>query len=364
MKFLLWLLRKLGWEEETIVKETVVEKVKEVPVIEEKVVEIIREVPVEHKEVVIQEVIKEVEVIKEKLVEVEKIITIFADPPLTDEQIRKQYWDNKWPKADIAYFGRILKQDRNPTISYFHYFQLAVDVKAFILDNDVVMKYIIDKYKLKKETDDKTMLAIQQFVCNGKMDDFFTQGDYKIHKVESKTQLEERQRPAKVLTYTYDMQKYDSSEYWLFPFETAGSGYGDCEDGAILIASLAINAGIPNYKVKVAAGYVCNGSNKSLIYDTDKHSPLNYRCDGTSCGGHAYCIYLASDNEWRIIDWCYWQDSNVPILEKPLARLGGAYAAYKDVWFTFNNEFAWNQKNLNITGKLDYIDTIEDIIVS
>ena len=96
----------------------------------------------------------------------------------------------------------------------------------------------------------------------------------------------------------------------------------DCKDGAILIASLLINAGIPSWRVKVAGGGVLP-------------DPLFAPSD-TELAGHAWCIYLADrpDSkrglEWIILDWCYSPDPDVPIEEKPLAKNGGQQGGYKE----------------------------------
>ena len=71
-------------------------------------------------------------------------------------------------------------------------------------------------------------------------------------------------------------------------------------------------------------------------------------------GGHAYCIYLADRPEserkleWLILDWCYLQDPEVPIEEKPLAREGGQGGAYRNIWFTFNDEESWAQSSFEV----------------
>jgi len=124
------------------------------------------------------------------------------------------------------------------------------------------------------------------------------------------------------------------------PFESIQSEIGDCEDGAILIASLLINAGIPSWRVKVCAAQV--------VAD-----PVFAPSD-SELGGHAYCIYLADrpdserNLEWVILDWCYLQDPEVPIEEKPLAGDGGQEGAYKDIWFTFNDEYSWAQSAFEV----------------
>jgi len=95
-------------------------------------------------------------------------------------------------------------------------------------------------------------------------------------------------------------------------------------------------------------------------------------------GGHAYCLYLADRAEserkleWVIRDWCYLQDPEVPIEKKPLAGDGGREGAYKDVLFTFNDEYSWAQTALEVkewrisqnrTAKKDEIlAPLEDIL--
>ncbi|GAF84051.1 unnamed protein product, partial [marine sediment metagenome] len=71
-------------------------------------------------------------------------------------------------------------------------------------------------------------------------------------------------------------------------------------------------------------------------------------------GGHAYCIYLADRPEssrkleWVILDWCYLQDPEVPVDKKPLAGNGGQEGAYKEIWFTFNDEYSWAQSSFQV----------------
>jgi len=204
-------------------------------------------------------------------------------------RLDEKYWNDKWPKAPIIYAGRALrgKSDR-----------IGIDVKKFILDNDEIMKQVIKKYRLDRGSPDQIAEQVQRFVVRS-------------------------------FTYKYDDETANIPEFWQFPFESLQSGIGDCEDGAILISSLLINSGIPSFRVKVAAGYV-------------QASPTAPQ------GGHAYCIYLADDNKWRILDWCYYEDSSIPINKKPLASEGGQRKAYKDIWFTFNDQYSWNQSKIEI----------------
>ncbi|MHA2039554.1 MAG: DUF4332 domain-containing protein [Promethearchaeota archaeon] len=237
-----------------------------------------------------------------------------------------EYWNNKWNTAPIIYTGRALRGE-----SYKK--QIDADVKAFIKDNDAILWHVITQAKLRKDTANETALTIQNFVCN-------------------------------FLKYKYDDETVDCPEFWLFPFESIQSEIGDCEDGAILIAALLINAGIPNWRVKVCA---------AQVFADPVFAPSD-----TELGGHAYCIYLADREEserkleWVILDWCYLQDPEVSIEKKPLARNGGQEGAYQEVWFTFNNENSWSQSSFEvregrisknrITKKEDVLAPLEDIL--
>ncbi len=236
------------------------------------------------------------------------------------------YWNNKWETAPIIYTGRALRAE-----SYKK--RIDADVKSFIKKDDAILWHVITQVGLRKETPNETALAIQNFVC-------------------------------KFLKYKYDDLTAECEEFWLFPFESIQAEVGDCEDGAILIAALLINAGIPSWRVKVTAAEV--------IAD-----PIFAPSD-TEVGGHSYCLYLAdrpdSDRklEWVILDWCYLQDPEVPIEKKPLAREGGTEGAYKNVLFTFNDEYSWAQTALEVkearisnnrtTSKDEIIAPLKDIL--
>ena len=217
-----------------------------------------------------------------------------------------EYWNTKWEEAPIIYTGRALRGK-----SYEK--QIDADVKVFIKKNDAILHHVISQLGLYKDTANETAWAIQKFVCS-------------------------------FLKYTDDDVTVDCPEYWLFPFEAIQSEIGDCEDGAILIASLLINAGIPSWRVKACAAQVMA-------------DPIFAPADeGGELGGHAYCIYLAdrpeSDRklEWVILDWCYMQDPDVSIEKKPIAKDGGQQGAYRNIWFTFNDEKSWAQTAFEITS--------------
>lgn len=207
------------------------------------------------------------------------------------------FWNNKYEKKEVIYSGRTLKTSNT---------SISVDVRNFIIKNDYILKQIIEEYKLKKDTYNETAYACQKFVV-----------DY--------------------LDYVSDIRNDCCPEFWQFPFETIASKMGDCEDGAILMASLMLNAGIPNFRVKVCAGTV----------QPEPTAPV---------GGHAYCIYLADREDgtlaWEIHDWCYYEDTDVMTGKKPLLKEGGYNNCYKEIWFSFNDEYSWSNELSEMEGRV------------
>ncbi|MFW9872272.1 MAG: transglutaminase domain-containing protein [Candidatus Thorarchaeota archaeon] len=90
------------------------------------------------------------------------------------------------------------------------------------------------------------------------------------------------------INYISDTEQYKTSELWAYPTMTITSKKGDCEDGAFLIHSMALNAGVDPDRLRTYGGIVVTG-------------------DGTGVGGHAWTSYKRElDDEWVIMDWCYW----------------------------------------------------------
>jgi transglutaminase-like putative cysteine protease len=203
----------------------------------------------------------------------------------------KNYWDNKYPKNPVIYRGRSIPQKVNGQIILTN---LEIDVKTMLTTNDTIIKKIIKEKNITGANNDEKMLNIQKWVVTN-------------------------------IKYIGDNLSEGVVEYWQFPFETLRLGTGDCEDGALLIAALAINSGIPSFRLRVVAGFV-------------QPAPTAPQ------GGHGYVAYLReSDNQWVAIDWCYLQDSNTPVPLKPILKNN---LVYKNMWFTFNNEYSWSQKEL------------------
>ena len=114
--------------------------------------------------------------------------------------------------------------------------------------------------------------------------------DAKVYKIE--------QWIANNIEYVSDIQNYGMAEYWAYPTVTLARGKGDCEDGAFLLHSLALHAGIPRDKLRTYGGFV----------QLQENSPL--------LGGHAWTAYKRdSDQKWVEVDWCYYT-TDAPLADR------------------------------------------------
>lgn len=216
---------------------------------------------------------------------------------LQDAYQLEQYWNEKHPQQKVIYSGRAI-----PEVELKNHILdgVQIDVRNMITAPDAILQQIIEENNLKAESHDETVLRIQKWVVMN-------------------------------LKYVSDDAVEGVSEYWQFPFETLATGTGDCEDGAILIASLAINADVPTFRIRVTAGMVQEAPTAPL-------------------GGHGYCTYLReSDNTHVVIDWCYLEDSSV-ITEHKIPMKDNPY--YKSVWFSFNHIMSWGTDSYEIDGRI------------
>lgn len=92
------------------------------------------------------------------------------------------------------------------------------------------------------------------------------------------------------VVYEEDKTQYGIGELWVPPVMLLSTMKGDCEDGAFLIMSLALNAGVDPDKLRFYAGIVEVGQ-------------------GAATGGHGWVAYKRSiDQEWVPIDFSYYPD--------------------------------------------------------
>jgi predicted transglutaminase-like cysteine proteinase len=92
------------------------------------------------------------------------------------------------------------------------------------------------------------------------------------------------------IEYVEDKDQYGYDELWVPPVMTLQQGKGDCEDGAFLIMSLALNAGVDPDRLRFYGGEVVAG-------------------ESAGTGGHGWVAYRReSDNEWVVADFSYLPD--------------------------------------------------------
>lgn len=210
----------------------------------------------------------------------------------------ENFWNSKHPINPVIYTGRAIPAICNTCKGRTMKEQLKIDVKTMLVPEDILVKEIVQQNNIIGGSNDETMLNIQKWVVQN-------------------------------IQYIGDNLSAGTMEYWQFPFETLAARNGDCEDGALLIASLAINAGIPPFRVRVVAGMV-------------QEAPTAPE------GGHGYVCYLReSDNQWVVIDWCYLEDSGTSVKDKLLLK-DNSY--YKKMWFSFNNQYSWSNEQLEFVS--------------
>jgi len=117
--------------------------------------------------------------------------------------------------------------------------------------------------------------------------------------------------------YITDEQQYGREELWVPPVMSLRSGTGDCEDGAFLLHSLMLNAGIPADRIRTYGGMV-------EVPGTGRE------------GGHAWTAYRReSDNEWVVLDTSYYP-TLAPLSLLPLMKDDDRYI--DDIFFISLNE--------------------------
>jgi hypothetical protein len=118
--------------------------------------------------------------------------------------------------------------------------------------------------------------------------------------------------------YETDENNYGYDELWVPPTFSLAKGSGDCEDGAFLVHSLLLHAGIDYKRIRTYGGYVDAG-------------------EGAASGGHAWTAYRREyDNEWVVLDSSYYPNLD-HVVERPLMR---ETAMYRENFFYFNR-FVW-----------------------
>lgn len=208
----------------------------------------------------------------------------------------EQYWTEKRPRISKVYRGRAAQAPGFLGIKKA--VPVDCDVRAFVRADDLIVRRALsDAFRRPfseipgKFSDSDVLFTVQQWVIDN-------------------------------IEYTGD-DTWGSPEYWLYPEEALAVRQGDCEDFSFVIASMLLNAGIPSWKVRVTCGLVSVDGSPAA----------------GETGGHAYVTYCRGD-DWVPIDWCYCPEvlSDVNHRTPVNKRL-----EYKDVWFSFNNQYCWDE---------------------
>lgn len=119
------------------------------------------------------------------------------------------------------------------------------------------------------------------------------------------------------IDYMSDREQYGYDELWVPPVMVLNTMKGDCEDGAFLIMSLGLNAGVDPSRLRMYGGLVDAGP-------------------GAGSGGHGWVAYRREiDDEWVAVDFSYFPDLRPMGLRTPLKYDG----RYIDDYFFMTNQY-------------------------
>ena len=127
------------------------------------------------------------------------------------------------------------------------------------------------------------------------------------------------------IAYMTDEKQYGYEELWVPPVMVLKTRKGDCEDGAFLIMSLGLNAGVDPERLRMYGGFVDAGP-------------------GAASGGHGWVAYRReSDNEWVAVDFSYYPDLRPMDARTPLKE----DEKYVDDYFFITNQYTVITPNTN-----------------
>lgn len=127
------------------------------------------------------------------------------------------------------------------------------------------------------------------------------------------------------LNYVSRYFKYtsDEKEFWQYADESVSRMKGDCEDGAIMMYNMMVASGVPSWRLRLNAGLVDAASTAPSM-------------------GHAWVTYLREkDNQWIVLDWCYYPSQ----AKKGLLWKDAEH--YHKIWFSWNDHGVWEDSKLD-----------------
>ena len=237
-----------------------------------------------------------------------------------DESKRQDedYWNNRVPKADIVWRARRLP-------GYPMHF--SVDVRQMITINDSVIRKDLEEHGLIVQDPQK---------CNDA-----------IYRIYNHSRIKE------INPYYYQYDNYIfGCEFFMYPYELRILKKGDCDDWGIELASYLISAGIPEWRVRCVVGDTYSGGGHLTVYVLADDLATWYHLNSTTPW-------------WRIEEKGWSKLTDFPKANDPKDEIG-----IKDVWFSFNNKYAWHafethasvdnaqrtpwMKHFKITPRFDY----------
>ena len=212
------------------------------------------------------------------------------EPRPKPEDYGEDYWNNRVPKADIVFRARKLPD-------YSMHF--SVDVRQMITVNDSFIRKDLETHGLMVKDAEK---------CNDEM--------YRIYR---HTRIKE----SNPYDYEYDNNIF-GCEFFMYPYELRILGKGDCDDWGIELASYLISAGVPKWRVRCVVGLTFSGGGHLTVY---------VLADDLATWHH-----LNSTTSWWTVQAKEWkQITDFPKAGDPSDTIG-----IEDVWFSFNNNYAWH----------------------
>ncbi|RLC22164.1 MAG: hypothetical protein DRI57_00530 [Deltaproteobacteria bacterium] len=208
-----------------------------------------------------------------------------------DDGYGEEYWNNRIPKADILFKARKL-----PGYSS----RFSVDVRQMITVNDSVIHNDLSAHSL--------LVSDSSGDCN---DDI-----YRIYR-------HSRVKEINPYHYEYDDNAF-GCEFFMYPYELRQLQKGDCDDWGIELASYLISAGIPEWRVRCVAGSTYSGVGHLTVY--------------VLADDLATWYHLNSTTPWWIVE----KEKYLKLADFPKAGDSDDKIGIEDVWFSFNNKYAWH----------------------
>jgi len=200
------------------------------------------------------------------------------------ESKEEEYWNNKWSRSIIRY---------KTQGKYYR------DVRTLINYPSYIAQEIVSKNNLKKDTEEKTILALIEW-CS------------------------------KNIYYQFDDKNYGSPEWWADSDIILQKFIDDCDGKACAFKTLALTCDIPDYKIHIVAGWV--------------KDPKNL----TTSVGHAYPTYIFENKEYPC-DPTYYPDWKTPFNKRQTLKEDKRYNPIdKSIWWCFTKEFTFANRRTTI----------------